>query len=140
MNKCQFRTAAFIIVIFATIIALNFLFGPLFENEIQISTNQFSIEGSPTNRLDLYCSSTMPRVHGSNSVREVKGWYLAYVVMNIRHGDRSSIHSIPGITSLGRNNEKHPLLDKSALHYTHRFSSFNLSVIPTFRNVYSKVS
>ena len=94
-----------------------------------VLTNVASNAISP--RLKNYCS-----VHPYKEDKEGKfegsdKWRLNHIVVNIRHGDRSAIHSMPNSYNKLRQYEHSSphYLDPRAVNYIPRFSSFQLAPI-----------
>ena len=80
-------------------------------------------------RLSRYCNINHPEREKSKV--DINGdWVLKYVAINIRHGDRSAIHRVPGTKSSSRL-EKAKYLDQRALLYAPLLSSYNLTAIPS---------
>ncbi|KAJ1397164.1 histidine phosphatase superfamily [Ochromonadaceae sp. CCMP2298] len=73
--------------------------------------------------LERYCHTEVPRrfyfAHSSSN------WTLEYLAINIRHGDRSSIHDITG-AKLPTPPARPPLIDGRALSYMPLLASFSL--------------
>ena len=90
---------------------------------------------SNVNRLHDYCPLQTPTgSDGTISTSEISstgGLSLKYLLITIRHGDRSAIHKMPGSSPIGMfPNENHLLyLEPDALSYRDKMSSFSIDKI-----------
>jgi hypothetical protein len=101
-------------------------------------TFEFRCANTKISRLDQYCAAKTPieqheqqyfQQHGAttnSSSTSTDGWTLRHLVLNIRHGDRSSIHTIPGTTSSGK---KEAYVEPEALAFRNRLSKFRLQFL-----------
>lgn len=90
-------------------------------------------------RLVNYCSLKVAiGAEGPHFIEHEK-FILEYVLLTIRHGDRSSIHKMPGSIDNGIANPDNPFYDSRALQYIPRSSSFSIVPIES-RNVKSTLS
>ena len=85
-------------------------------------------------RLNDYCPVTIS--HGSEGIlspTELKSdMKLKYILINIRHGDRSAIHAMPGSAPLSVEIPKEgPYLVPNALDFRTHMKSFKLEKIPS---------
>jgi hypothetical protein len=82
-------------------------------------------------RLQQYCSAKTPVAsdgHFVDKSSDVK-WNLRFVAINIRHGDRSAIHSMPG--SIVNTKEVYSTyIEKEALGFRSKLSSFKILFLP----------
>jgi len=92
-------------------------------------------QGQPFPSISRYCSIQVPSQHGINEV-QAQHLSLIHVAIAIRHGDRSSIHSIPNSSiparldhSSLRNNMT--LLNDTALLYSPYLRHFELKMMPS---------
>ena len=92
-------------------------------------------QGQPFPSISRYCSIQVPSQHGINAV-QAHHLSLIHVAIAIRHGDRSSIHSIPNSSipvrldhSSLRNNMT--LLNDTALLYSPYLRHFELKRMPS---------
>eukprot|EP01032_Pedospumella_encystans_P017089 gene17089-19481_t len=78
-------------------------------------------------RLSEYCNIEVPKreVMGSYGI---PGWELQHLAINIRHGDRSALHRIPGTTTppVTLTDKNSSYLDVRAREYTHHFKCLHL--------------
>lgn len=87
-----------------------------------------------TERLAKYCNTEIPaRVQPNESISD--NWELQYLAINIRHGDRSSIHRMPGTVT--PNDPRDALNSPRALDnitaastFIDKLKTFHLSALP----------
>ena len=84
---------------------------------------------SPIARLEEYCSASTPVAEDGRFERS-KDWRLRYLAINIRHGDRSSIHNIPGALEQIKG-EDYTYVEEEALSFRSALSSFMVSFKPS---------
>lgn len=79
-------------------------------------------------RLSRYCNVDVPK-RDATYIASISGWELKHLAINIRHGDRSALHRIPGtITTKGiKNEDRAEFLDPKAIEYTEKFKFLQLS-------------
>ena len=84
-------------------------------------------------RLNDYCPVSI--LHGSEGILSPPelelDMELKYILINIRHGDRSAIHTMPGSSPLNREiPDKGPYLEPKALNFLVQMKSIRLERIP----------
>lgn len=94
-------------------------------------------------RLSEYCNIDVPRREAVSSY-DIPGWELQHLAINIRHGDRSALHRIPGTTTppVTLTDKNSSYIDIRAREYTHHFKCLHLKklVLPNSTDaVYSGV-
>jgi Histidine phosphatase superfamily (branch 2) len=83
---------------------------------------------SPSGDL-MYCNTHEVTGSEGTAFTGSQNWVLHHLLLNIRHGDRSSIHNIPEAQKLSDQVSKHVYLDQAALQYVPRLNSFVLEPI-----------
>lgn len=88
-------------------------------------------------RLDRYCNIEIPnRQLLNHSLKE--NWTLQYLAINIRHGDRSAIHRMPGTTTfIDSSLPSQTPLDNKTTIYIEKLKAFHLSALPGSRKRYN---
>ena len=78
-------------------------------------------------RLSEYCNIEVPKREVMGSY-DIPGWELQHLAINIRHGDRSALHRIPGTTTpqVTLTDKNSSYLDVRAREYTHHFKCLHL--------------
>ena len=78
-------------------------------------------------RLSEYCNIEVPKREVISSYN-IPGWELQHLAINIRHGDRSALHRIPGTTTppVTLTDKNSSYLDVRAREYTHHFKCLHL--------------
>lgn len=94
-------------------------------------------------RLSEYCNIEVPEREVKSSY-DIPGWELQHLAINIRHGDRSALHRIPGTTTppVALTDKNSSYLDIRAREHTHHFKCLHLEklVLPNSTDtVYSGV-
>jgi hypothetical protein len=79
----------------------------------------------------LYCNTQLPDGSEGATFLHADQWILHHLLINIRHGDRSSIHNIPGAQPLASqvNADQIQYIEYSALKYVPRLNSFKLASV-----------
>jgi len=77
----------------------------------------------------LYCNTQPPSGSEGETFTKSDQWVLHHLLVNIRHGDRSSIHNIPSAQPLVLQTKDSTVqyLEYSALQYIPRLNSFKLT-------------
>jgi hypothetical protein len=83
-------------------------------------------QSTAAQRLATYCNIAPPlRTSPSGNIND--SWDLQYLAVNVRHGDRSAIHKIPGTiaskASISTN-------DNRTAKYVEKLKSFHLAALP----------
>lgn len=91
-------------------------------------------------RLSRYCNVEVPKREAAD-ITSIPGWELKHLAINIRHGDRSALHRIPGtISSKPVNNEQRSeFYNPKAKEYTEKFKFLQLSRLADPSKADSKV-
>ena len=81
----------------------------------------------------LYCNTQNPSGSEGPTFPGSKDWKLHHLLINIRHGDRSSIHNIPSAEKLEDQVKTNSIefLSYSALEYFPKLNSFAIKPIGT---------
>jgi hypothetical protein len=97
-----------------------------------LDVKDYFVENSSSNqRLSEYCNIEVPSRKKMESYG-IPGWELQHLAINIRHGDRSAIHRIPGtsVTAPTVKDENSSYVDIRAKQYLNYFKVFLLSRLP----------
>ena len=94
----------------------------------QLSSGGLTVDSE---RLSLYCNAEPPtRIPDKVSINN--SWELQYMALNIRHGDRSSIHRIPGTAlPFPLRTDILQFVDNRTSAYIDKLRSFSLTAIPS---------
>jgi len=127
MVQCNRNTKSFAAVSILFILIILVMYGTL-DRRLQMDEDHsasFYKHSSP-NRLDKYCNKEIPKRKVSNELSS--NWKLVYLALNIRHGDRSPIHNIPGTVSES-SHSANALIDDKVLGYIPSLANFRLSTL-----------
>ncbi len=86
-----------------------------------------SSEEAATNRLAQYCNNNPSPGSCGRTFDGNEQWQLKHITLTIRHGDRTSIHSVPG-SRPAKLTRKSELLDPVALKHTSKLVNYKLLV------------
>lgn len=109
--------------------------------QISITSNCNGLKGGNcakvNKRLSQYCSINVPMTNREGPTFQGHEEYkLEYILLTIRHGDRSSIHQMPGSDTDSHLDSPLRLYDERAKEYIPRVSSF--SIVPILPKTYKQ--
>lgn len=129
VHRYSIPTVVFLIVMFFVIESS--LYGKIADSDgPDFHKTSFREQPVTSSSGDLMYCNTHP-VTGSEggTFQGSKDWVLHHLLLNIRHGDRSSIHNIPEAQKLSSQLKNYVVLDYTALQYVPRLNSFVLEPI-----------
>lgn len=93
--------------------------------------NLRNVPESSSNGDLVYCNTQLPDGSEGATFPHADQWVLHHLLINIRHGDRSSIHNIPGAQPLAFQVKADQIqyIEYSALKYVPRLNSFKLKSV-----------
>lgn len=139
------RTIAMVVVLFVLVVILWVTYSSvdlqqLHNHSLLGNSGSSMLDASNSlNRLSKYCNIG-PLIRMAESHGKLEDiWELQYMAINVRHGDRSSIHKLPGTASersrLRLHMPKH--LDNRTTQYVEKLKSFSLSPLAGKDNKYN---
>jgi hypothetical protein len=124
-------TAICIVALSCAIAIRSRVFSSLSHHSKEAATASSAATMDPVSRVYEYCNRAPSLGDEGNALTaDHKDMELLSLIIAIRHGDRSAIHSFPGAVSHSiAVDNANALLEKQAREYTVRLTSFNLSLI-----------
>ena len=126
MSLAKYRVGLVAFVVFAVLITMFYLpRGGSTSEDNQLQEISHAIARP---RLLQYCNRNISEGAEGRTFPGHEDWDLKYVVLTVRHGDRSAIHKIPGSADIKASPGSHSLLDPDAVRYSKSMSKFSVNL------------